>query len=116
MIHERVLEKGLALDELVEDQAQRRGTRTVRSASIAAHRRCSMEGCCTTLSSELCDGGGVAARREGDVPGEAGKYSSSSRTKSYDGSMVVGKECGRRLTQPTPGVAGVLCRTIVGNL
>ena len=36
--------------------------------------------------------------------------------KSYDGSMVVGKECGGRLTQPTPGAAGVLCHTIAGNL
>ena len=39
-----------------------------------------MEGCCTTPSSELFDGGGVAARREGDIPGEAGKYSSSNRS------------------------------------
>ena len=73
-------------------------------------------GGCTTPSSELSDGGGVVARREGDVPGEAGKHSSSSQTKSYDGSMVVGKECGGRLTQPNPGAAGVLCHTIVGNL
>ena len=28
-------------------------------------------------SSEISDGGGVAARREGDIPAEAGKYSSS---------------------------------------
>ena len=33
-------------------------------------RRCSMEGCCTTPSSEILDGGGVAARREGDIPAE----------------------------------------------
>ena len=65
-----MLEQGLALDELVGDQARRRGTRRVRWASIAVHRRCSMEGCCTTPSSELSDGGGVVARREGDVPAE----------------------------------------------
>ena len=29
-------------------------------------------------SSELSDGGGVVARREGSIPAEAGKYSSSS--------------------------------------
>ena len=29
--------------------------------------------------------------------------------KSYDGSMVVGKELGGRLTQPTPGTAAMLC-------
>ena len=74
-----IFEKGLALDDLVEDQARRRGTRKVRWASIAAHRRCSMEGSCTTPPSELSDGGGVAARREGGIRGEAGKYSSSSR-------------------------------------
>ena len=28
-------------------------------------------------STELSDGGGVAARREGNIPAEAGKYSSS---------------------------------------
>ena len=36
--------------------------------------------------------------------------------KSYDGSIFVGKDCGGRLTQPTPGAAGVLRRTIVENL
>ena len=40
---EIVLEHGLALDELVQDQAPRRGTRRGRWASIAVHRRCSME-------------------------------------------------------------------------
>ena len=34
-----------------------------------------MVGCCTTPSSELSDAGGVAARREGNIPAEAGKYS-----------------------------------------
>ena len=29
--------------------------------------------------------------------------------KSDDGSMIVGKEFGRRLTQPTPGAAAMLC-------
>ena len=38
------MEQGLALDELVEDQARRRGTRRIQWASIAVHRRCSMEG------------------------------------------------------------------------
>ena len=72
-----IFEQGLAVDELVEDQPRTRGTRRVRWASIAAHRRCSMEGCCTTPSSEHSDGGGVAARRGGDIPGEAWKYSSN---------------------------------------
>ena len=75
---EIVLEQGLTFDELL-DQARRRGTMRVRWASIAVHRRCSMEGCCTTPSSEPSDGGGVAARREGDVPGETWRYSSSNR-------------------------------------
>ena len=92
---EIVLEQGLTFDELLEDQARRRGTMRVRWASIAVHRRCSMEGCCTTPSSELSDGGGVAARREGDIPGEAGKYSSSSRSPttgawSWERSVVGG--------------------------
>ena len=64
------MEQGLALDELVEDQALRRGTRRVRWASIAVHRRWSKEGCCTTPSSELSDGGGVVARRKGDISAE----------------------------------------------
>ena len=29
--------------------------------------------------------------------------------KSYDGSMIVGKEFGGRLTQPTPGAAAMPC-------
>ena len=64
------MEQGLALDELIEDQARRRGTKRVRWASIAVPRRCSMEGCCITPSSELSDDGSVVARREGDVPAE----------------------------------------------
>ena len=164
------MEQGLALDELIEDQARRRGTKRVRWASIAVPRRCSMEGCCITPSSELSDDGSVVARREGDVPAEklgstaaaaevlrrghgrghgvwweanathpwrgrgavphhrrkaliveawlhAGRviFVRKSREvhqqpKSYDGSMIVGKEFGRRLTQPTPGAAAMLCR------
>ena len=58
-----MLEQGLAFDELVEDQARRRGTRRVRWASIVIPRRCSVEGCCTTPSSELSDGGVPHHRR-----------------------------------------------------
>ena len=59
-----ILEQGLEVDEPVEDQPRTRGTRRVRWASIATHRRFSMEGCCATPSSEISDGGGVAARGE----------------------------------------------------
>ena len=169
---EIVLEHGLALDELVQDQAPRRGTRRGRWASIAVHRRCSMEryhrrnsptveawlhagkviflgkpgsaaaeaevrrwehgrgrgvwweanathpwqqqGCCATPSSEISDGGGVAARREGDIPAE--KLGCTAAAEVLQRSMMVGKECGGRLTQPTPGAAGVLCQTIDENL
>ena len=31
------------------------------------------------------------------------------QSKSYDGSMIVGKSFGGRLTQPTPGAAAMLC-------
>ena len=72
-----ILEQDLELDELVEDQPRTRGTRRVRWASIAIHRRCSMEGCYATPSSEPSDGGGVTARREDRIPAEAGKYSSN---------------------------------------
>ena len=161
------MEQGLALDELVKDQARRRGKRRVRWASIAVHRRCSMEGCCTTPSSELSDGGGVVERRvmflgklgstaaaaevlrrehgrgkgvwweanathpwrsRGAVPHHRRKslmveawlhagrviflrksWEVQQQPKSYDGSMIVGKEFGGRLTQPTPGAAAMLC-------
>ena len=43
--------------------------------------------------------------QRGNIPAEAGKYSKQ-QPKSYDGSMIVGKEFGGRLTQPTPGAAG----------
>ena len=44
-----------------------------------------------------------------------GSWEVQQQPKSYDGSMVVGKECGGRLTQPTPAQR-VLRHTIVGNL
>ena len=43
-------------------------------------------------------------------------YEVQQQPKSYDGSMIVDKGCGGRLMQPTPGAAGVLYHTIVGNI
>ena len=48
-----------------------------------------MEGCYTTTPSDLSDGRGVAARREGNIPAAAGKYSSSSSPAIGIQSVVV---------------------------
>ena len=49
--------------------------------------RCSMEGCYATPSSEISDGGGVAARREGSIPVEAGKV--QPQLKPRDRSAII---------------------------
>ena len=94
------MERVLALDELVEDQARRRSTRRVRWASIAVHRRCSMEGRCTTLSSELSDGGGVVACRGGDVPGEGGSTTVAAEVLRRQHGRGQGVGCEANATHP----------------
>ena len=161
------MEQGLALDELVEDQARRRSTRRVRWASIAStagaawrgdvphHRRNSptveallhagkvmflgklgsTAAAAEVLRREHGCGQGVwweasathPWRSRGAVPHHRRKslmeawlhagrviflrksWQVQQQPKSYDGSMVVGKEFGGRLTQPTPGAAAMLC-------
>ena len=72
---EIVLERGLALDELVEDrpegeaQGESGGHQSPPTAGAAWRAA-------VPPSSELSDGEGVAARREGGIPAKAGKYSS----------------------------------------
>ena len=70
----------------------------------ATHRWCSRESCCATIVGTLRWWRRGCTQR-GNIPAEAGKYSKQ-QPKSYDGSMIVGKEFGGRLTQPTPGAAG----------
>ena len=73
-----ILEQGLALDELVgtkailerEAQWESGGDQSPPTAGAA-------ERDAVPPLSELSDGEGVAARREGDIPAEAGMYSSS---------------------------------------
>ena len=74
------MEQGLALDEQVEmkpsiereAQAESGGDQSPPTAGAAEKAAVP-----PSSSSELSDGEGVAARREGGIPAEAGKYSSS---------------------------------------
>ena len=72
------MEQGLALEELVEIDAsiRARGTKGVRweqwPPTEGAAGRADVP-----PSSERFDGEGIVARREGGIPGEAGKYSNS---------------------------------------
>ena len=73
----RILDQGLALDVLVEMKtsiergAQRKSGGHQSPPTGGATRRAAVP-----PSSELSDGEGVAARREGGIPAKAGKYSS----------------------------------------
>ena len=72
------MKQGLALDELVgmktslEREAQGGSVGDQLPPTAGAAERAAV-----APSSELSDGEGVAARREGDIPAEVGKYSSS---------------------------------------
>ena len=77
----RILEQGLALDQLVEMKTSiERGERGAQGES-GGDQSPPTEGVARRAavppSSELSDGEGVAGRREGGIPAEGGKYSSS---------------------------------------
>ena len=75
-----ILEQGLLLDELVEmktsieREAQGESDGDQSPPTAGAAEKAAVP---PSSSSELSDGEGVAARREGGIPAEAGKYSSS---------------------------------------
>ena len=73
----RILEQGLALDELVEMKTSIERRAQGESSGDQSPPTEGAAGRAAVPSSELSEGEGVAARREGSVPAEAGKYSSS---------------------------------------
>ena len=85
----RILEQGLALEELVEmnTSIRARGTRGVRWGTIATHRRCCREGCCTTIV------GTFRWRRRSCTQGgwyPCGGWEAQQQLKPRDGSSIVG--------------------------
>ena len=74
----RILEQGLALDELVEMKTSiERGVQGESGGDQSQPTEGAAGRVAVPPSSELSVGEGVAARRERDIPAEAGKYSSS---------------------------------------
>ena len=74
----RIFEQGLAFDELVEMKTNiERGAQGESGGNQSPPTEGAAWGAAVPLSSELSVGEGVAARREGDIPAKAGKYSSS---------------------------------------
>ena len=75
----RILEQGLALDELVEMKTSiERGAQGESGGDQSPPIEGAPGRAAVPPSSELSDGEeGVAARREGGIPAETGKYSSS---------------------------------------
>ena len=72
------MEQGLALDELVEMKTTiERETQGEPDGDQSKPTDGAARTAAVLPSSELSDGEGVAARREGGIPAEAGKYSSS---------------------------------------
>ena len=74
----RILEQGLALEELFEmnTSMRARGAR-VSGGELSPPTEGAAGRAAVPPSSDFSDGEGVAARREGGIPVEAGKYSSS---------------------------------------
>ena len=74
----RILEQGLALDELVEMKTSiERGTQRKSGGHQSPPTGGAAGRAAVPPSSELSDGEGVAVRREGGIAAETGKYSSS---------------------------------------
>ena len=74
----RILEQGLAFDELVEMKTSiERGAKGESGGAQSPPTEGAAGRATVPPSSEFSDDQGVAARREGGIPAEAGKYSSS---------------------------------------
>ena len=74
----RILDQGLALDVLVEMKTSiERGAQGESGGEQSATTEGAAGRAAVPPSSELSDGESVAARREGGIPADAGKYSSS---------------------------------------
>ena len=74
----RILEQGLTLDELVEMKTSIEHEAQGESGGDQSPPIAGTEGrAAVPPSSELSNGEGVAARKEGGIPVEVGKYSSS---------------------------------------
>ena len=72
------MEQGLALEELVEIKTSiERGAQGESGGDQSPPTEGVTGRAVVPPSSELSDGEGVAARREGDIPADAGKYNSS---------------------------------------
>ena len=72
------MEQGLALDQLIEIKTRLEGEAQGESGGDQSPSTAGAAGrAAVPPSSELSDGEGAAARREGDIPAEAEKYSSS---------------------------------------
>ena len=75
---ERILENGLALNELVEMKTSIEGEAPRESGAYQSPPTVGLaEKAAVPPSSEVSGGEGVAASREGGIPAKAGKYSSS---------------------------------------
>ena len=74
----RILEQGLALEEMVEMKTSiERGTQEESGGDQSPPTEGAAGWGAVPPSSEVSDGEGVAARKEGGIPVDAGKYSSS---------------------------------------